>query len=49
MLGKKRDTATFEPGKDLVIPCACEWGKDAKKKCCKKFKKGKQCKRCPKR
>ena len=24
-----------------------EWGK--KKKCCKKFKKGKQCKKCPKR
>ncbi len=48
MIGKKKNE-TFKPGVDLVIPCACEWDKSVKKKCCKKFKKGKQCKRCPKR
>lgn len=49
MIGKKRNTDLFEPGKDIVIPCACFYSKDVKKKCCKKFKKGKQCKKCPKR
>ena len=31
----------------VAFPLPVVEGKDLKKKCCKKFKKGKRCKRCP--
>jgi hypothetical protein len=36
------------PGK-LPFPLPVIQGKKDKKKCCKKYKKGKQCTKCPKR
>jgi hypothetical protein len=37
------------PGQDVQLPFALPvvQGKKMKKKCCKKYKKGKRCKRCP--
>lgn len=44
------DRRTFEPGHSAVMlpfPLMVIQGKKFKKKCCKKFKKGKRCKKCP--
>lgn len=44
------DKRTFEPGHSGVLlpfPLMVIQGKKFKKKCCKKFKKGKRCKKCP--
>lgn len=37
------------PATDISLPFALQIveGKKLKKKCCKKYKKGKRCKRCP--
>ncbi len=44
------DKKNYQPGThDIVLPFALPIveGKKLKKKCCRKFKKGKRCKRCP--
>lgn len=44
------DKRQFNPEQNqVVLPFALPivQGKKMKKKCCKKFKKGKRCKRCP--
>jgi len=44
------DKRTFIPGDSsicLPFPLPVIQGKKMKKKCCRKFKKGKRCKRCP--
>ena len=48
VLGNK-NTSEISPDKKFYLPFALPIveGKKMKKKCCKKYKKGKRCKRCP--
>lgn len=44
------DKRNFIPGESTILlpfPLPVIQGKKMKKKCCRKFKKGKRCKRCP--
>ena len=44
------DKRRFDPQQSVVrlpFPLEVIQGKKLKKKCCKKYKKGKRCKRCP--
>lgn len=45
----KQPTDFTNPTQAVRFPCpiANVQGKKLKKKCCKKYKKGKRCKRCP--
>lgn len=44
---KKRQVVTISDTGDLVFPLHIVSKKDFKKKCCKSYKDGKRCKRCP--
>ena len=46
-LSDKRHADVFENHVLLPFPLQIVEGKKLKKKCCRKFKKGKRCKRCP--
>jgi hypothetical protein len=49
MIIKNKNTEVINPSREIRLPFALPIieGKKMKKKCCKKYKKGKRCKRCP--
>ncbi len=47
-MNKTRNNTPFNPAQvQLPFPLPVVQGKKVKKKCCKKYKKGKRCKSCP--
>ncbi len=46
---RKSKLPVHNPSNDIVLPFPLQivHGKKLKKKCCKKYKKGKRCGRCP--
>lgn len=49
-MNKAKSDTIFDPTQmQLPFPLPVVQGKKVKKKCCKKYKKGKRCKSCPDR
>lgn len=49
MVIKNKSEEVYNPAHEIRLPFALPTiqGKKLKKKCCKKYKKGKRCKKCP--